>query len=129
MANVLNRTSLQFLASVNTPSYPVADWVINPDMSPVASVRREYWVLTGDVLSEMDQAAKDVVDAAAAAAQRAAVSGSTSVREYATTADLPRPPPSPNLMVSLTDSGSAIPGMAISTDVGWMVFPSTRVIT
>ncbi len=129
MADVLNRTTLQFLASVNTPDFPVGSWVIDPDMSAVANVPQKYWLLTGDVVSEMDQAAKDVVNAAAAAAQKAAAAGAAMVREYATTGDLPQPPPRANLVVSLTDSGSAIPGMAISTGAGWMVFPSTRVIT
>lgn len=65
MADVLHRTTLQFLTSVNTPDYPSGTWVINPDMSPVAGVPQKYWKLTGDVVSEMSQAEKDVVDAAA----------------------------------------------------------------
>ncbi len=64
MANVLNRTTLQCLKSVNTPDYPTEDWVINPDMSPVDGVDQMYWKLTGDVLSEMIQGEKDTVDAA-----------------------------------------------------------------
>ena len=64
MADVLNRTTLQYLQSVNTPDYPVVDWVINPDLSGVAGVPQKYWKLTGDVVSEMSQAEKDAVDAA-----------------------------------------------------------------
>ena len=59
MANVLNRTTLNYRASVNTPGYPVSDWVINPDMSPVDGVDRKYWVLIGDTLSVMTTAQKD----------------------------------------------------------------------
>lgn len=64
MADVLNRTTLQYLQSVNTPDYPVGDWVINPDLSGVTGVAQKYWKLTGDVVSEMSQAEKDAVDAA-----------------------------------------------------------------
>ena len=132
MSNVLNRSTLEFLKSQHTPDFPTADWVINPDISPVAGEPAKYWVLIGDTLSVMDQAAKDALDAstaaAAEAAQKASVSGSPSVREYATTADLPLPPPKANLVVSLTDSGSATPGMAISTTTGWMVFASDKMV-
>lgn len=63
MANVLHRTTLRYLTSVNTPDYPTGTWVINPDMSPVAGVPQKYWKLTGDVLSVMDQAEQNVVNA------------------------------------------------------------------
>lgn len=69
MASVLNRTTRQFLSSANTPDYPVEDWIINPDMGSVVGVPQKYWVITGDVVSEMDQAAKDVVTAAEVQAQ------------------------------------------------------------
>jgi len=62
MSDVLNRTTLQFKKSVNTPDYPTGDWVVNPDMSPVAGVAQKYWKLTGDIVSEMTQAEKDAVD-------------------------------------------------------------------
>lgn len=68
MSNVLNRTTLQYLQSVNTPDYPIGDWVINPDLSGVVGVPQKYWKLTGDVVSEMTQPEKDAVDAAEAAA-------------------------------------------------------------
>lgn len=64
MSSALHRTTLKLVTSVNTPDYPTGTWVINPDMSPVAAVPTKYWKLTGDALSEMSQAEKDVVDAA-----------------------------------------------------------------
>ena len=64
MANVLNRTTLQYLLSVNTPDYPTQDWVINPDLSAVSGVAVKYWKLTGDNVTEMTQGEKDTVDAA-----------------------------------------------------------------
>lgn len=36
---------MQYLESVNTPDYPEADWVINPDLSAVEGVPQGYWVL------------------------------------------------------------------------------------
>jgi len=68
MANVVNRTTVRFLRSVSTPDFPVADWIINPDLSSVAGVPTKYWKISGDLVLEMTQAEKDAVDAAEAAA-------------------------------------------------------------
>lgn len=62
MANVLNRTTLTFRRSVNTPDFSDVDYVINPDMSPVAGVPNKYWKLAGDILSVMTDEEKAVVD-------------------------------------------------------------------
>ncbi len=70
MANVLNRTTKVFIASANTPDYPPAQWIINPDMSAVVGYPSQYWIITGDVVTLMDQAARDAVDAAALNASR-----------------------------------------------------------
>jgi len=64
MSIVLNRTTKQLLRSANTPDYPAVDWIIEPNLSAVVGVPPKYWVITDDVISEMDQAAKDVVNAA-----------------------------------------------------------------
>lgn len=64
MANVLNRTTKVYLVSVNTPDYPTADWIINPDLSGVQGVPVKYWKIVGDIVSEMNQSEKDAVDAA-----------------------------------------------------------------
>lgn len=69
MADVLNRTTLEFRRSVNEPDYPQPDWIWNPDMSGVVGVDRKYWVLVGDAPQEMSQAEKAAVDAAEAAAR------------------------------------------------------------
>lgn len=45
MANVLNKTTLEFRRSVNTPDYDEADWLINPDLTQVADLDSRYWVL------------------------------------------------------------------------------------
>lgn len=75
MANVLNRTTRQYLASVNTPDYPVAEWIVEPDLSAVAGFPAKYWAIVGDMVSLMSQAERDAVDAAELAAARDAVAG------------------------------------------------------
>lgn len=62
MANVLNRTTKQYKRSVNTPDYPTADWIINPDMSGVDGVPKKYWKISGDTVSEMDTSEKATAD-------------------------------------------------------------------
>jgi len=85
MADVLNRTTLQYLRSVNTPDYPTVDWVINPDLTPVVGVPQKYWKLTGDILSEMTQPEKDAVDAAEAAAVLLTKADAQQTEELSTT--------------------------------------------
>lgn len=70
MANVLNRVTKEYRASVNDPDYPVIDWIINPDLSAVAGWPPRYWVITGDNVSLMSQAQRDAVDAAELTASR-----------------------------------------------------------
>lgn len=64
MANVLNRLTKEYLTSVNTGIYPTANWIINPNLSSVVNVPVKYWKITGDIVSEMNQSEKDVVDTA-----------------------------------------------------------------
>ena len=64
MSDVVNRTTRQYRKSVNTPDFPVIDWIINPDVSAVIAFPNKYWVITGDLVSLMDQTARDAVDAA-----------------------------------------------------------------
>jgi len=59
MANVINRTTKQYLISINTTSYSVNDWIINPI---VPNVAQKYWKISGDTVLEMTQSEKDQVD-------------------------------------------------------------------
>lgn len=59
MSNVLNRTTLQYQTSVNTPDFPVVDWIINPDLSAVQGVDKKYWVVDGDSIRQMTTVEKD----------------------------------------------------------------------
>lgn len=63
MADVLNRSTMTFIKSVNTPDYDPAEWLINPDLSAVAGVPVKYWKIdANDNVVEMTQAEKDAVD-------------------------------------------------------------------
>jgi len=73
MANVLNRTTKQYITSANTPEYPVEQWIINSDLSAVVGFASKYWVVTGDVVTLMSQAQRDAVDAAEVEARRDAL--------------------------------------------------------
>ena len=68
MSNVLHRTTKQFRRSVNTPDFDPADWIINPDVGAAIGFPTKYWLISGDAVSLMDQAARDAVDAAEAQA-------------------------------------------------------------
>lgn len=65
MGNFLHRTTLSYLYSVspNELTEPLVNYVVEPDMSPVAGEPVKYWKLTGDILSVMNQTEKDAVDA------------------------------------------------------------------
>lgn len=69
MSDVVNRTTCEYLKSVNTPDYPVEDWIINPDLSALEEVPQKYWKIDGDNVLEMTQAEKDAVDEAIEAAR------------------------------------------------------------
>lgn len=73
MSSVLNRTTKQYLASVNTPDYPTAQWIIEPDLSAVVGFDSRYWTITGDVVTLMSPAERAAVDASLLTAERDAV--------------------------------------------------------
>ena len=64
MASVLHRINKIYITSADTPEYPIVDWIHNPNLSAVAGFASKYWIITGDVVTLMDQAARDAVDAA-----------------------------------------------------------------
>jgi len=79
MANVIHRTTLQFVPSVNTPDYPEPTWKHNPVMTAVAAVPQKYWKAPADWNAvgagpvEMTTGEKATVDAAIAAAAASAL--------------------------------------------------------
>lgn len=62
MADVMNRTTGQLLRSVNTPDFPVEEWVINPDLTLLETVPLRYVKLVGDLLVAMTTEEQLVVD-------------------------------------------------------------------
>lgn len=68
MADVLNRTTKVHQQSVNTPDFPTAAWIINPDLSAVVGFESKYWTITGDVVTLMSVSERAAVDTAEAAA-------------------------------------------------------------
>lgn len=67
MAQVwLHRATLNQLHSVAPADLPEprANYIEEPDLSTVAGFAPKFWIVTGDVVSLMDQAARDAVDAA-----------------------------------------------------------------
>lgn len=62
MASVLNRITKEFRPRANTPDFPTAQWIINPDLSAVAGFLPKYWIITGDVVTLMTPAERDAQD-------------------------------------------------------------------
>jgi len=73
MATVLNRISKQLIRSANTPDYPEAAWIIEPDLSAVVGQPLKYWIITGDIISVMSQAEKNTIDAFLLQAEKNAI--------------------------------------------------------
>ena len=75
MPNYLHRTTKQYLVSVSPISLlePEANYIIDPDLSAVVSFGSQYWIITGDVVTLMILAERDVVDADALTASRDSV--------------------------------------------------------
>jgi len=61
MTTVLNRTSKEVLTSVNTPEYPVQEWIHDPDLSAVDGVDVGWWVIEGDDIREATTAEKNAL--------------------------------------------------------------------
>jgi len=62
-SDVLNRATKDYRTSVNTPDFPPSLWIINPDLSVVQGFPSRYWIITGDSVALMNQAARDAIDA------------------------------------------------------------------
>lgn len=62
----IHRTTFKRLPSVASADLPEpeANYVRDPDESAIRGRPRRYWVLTGDVFTLMNRAARDTVDAA-----------------------------------------------------------------
>ncbi len=72
MAVVLNRTTKQLILSAHTPNFPVADWIINPNLSAVVGQPTKYFIITGDVVTLASVGEQATIDAALDATRVAA---------------------------------------------------------
>ena len=72
MPRWLHRTTRQLLHSVPSAELPetVAEYIEEPNLTAVQGQPSKYWVISGDTVSLMPQAARDVVDAALLSASR-----------------------------------------------------------
>ena len=72
MGNYLHRITKQYFKSTspNDLQEPLANYISQPDMSAVVGIPSKYWIIIGDVVSEMGQSEKDAVDAVALAIRR-----------------------------------------------------------
>lgn len=72
MGDYLHRTTKVYRRSISPNELPesLANYIEDPDLSAVVGVSSAYWIITGDVISEMSQAEKDAVDAAVLATAR-----------------------------------------------------------
>jgi len=66
MSNVLNRTTFQYLKSVNTPDYLIGGkhydngaWIINPVLP---DCDQKFWIIEGDTIREMTPSEKDAYE-------------------------------------------------------------------
>jgi len=64
MATLLHRTTKQYLVSVdpNGLPEPIANYIDEPDLSAVTGQPSKYWIITGDIVTEMSVAEKAIVD-------------------------------------------------------------------
>lgn len=65
MGIYLHRITKQLLISVspNSLTEPLANYIDDPDLLAVAGIPSIYWIITGDIITEMSQGEKDAVDA------------------------------------------------------------------
>ncbi len=63
MANVVNRITKEIMLCVNTPDYPVEDWLINPpSLDDVANLGPEYFNIVGDDVVLKTESERNALD-------------------------------------------------------------------
>jgi len=72
MGNYLHRETKRYIQSVSFSELPndIAEYIFMPDMSGVKGISSRYWKIDGDVVSEMSQVEKNIVDSEALTARR-----------------------------------------------------------
>lgn len=62
MSTVVHRKSFEVVKHANTPDYDPNTWLINPDMSKVSGFDKKYWMVRGDELVPMTEAARKKIE-------------------------------------------------------------------
>lgn len=63
MYYAINKTTLEYFSGINPNDYNLNDWVVTDDVSEIQTIPHEYWKVSDDIIVEMNQAEKDIVDA------------------------------------------------------------------
>lgn len=63
------RYPTEIFVDVNGNAVSNINWIWKPDLGAVGNFASKYWVIAGDAVSLMDQAARDAVDAQEAASE------------------------------------------------------------
>ncbi len=71
MGTVLHRTTKEIRRSINTPDYPPADWLVNPDLSAVEGHPDSRWIVDGDAVRLPNESELPAIEAAELAAAKA----------------------------------------------------------
>jgi hypothetical protein len=61
MADVVNKTTLEYRRSVHTPDYPASEWLINPE---IPECEPKYWRILSGKLAKMTTSQREAVDKA-----------------------------------------------------------------
>jgi hypothetical protein len=69
----INRATLEIRRGITASSFDSGAWLIDPDLSALASVPEPYWKVVGDVVVEMTSAEKVTADAVVLASQKLTV--------------------------------------------------------
>lgn len=113
MSSAINKTTYQYLKSINTPDYSEDLWVINPDLSAVSGVAQKYWKVVDGAVVEMSTQEKQAVDAAMTQAyiesviSKAIAFGNGLITKYA----------AENVMLGITQAGMTSTVRSRMTDV------------
>ena len=105
---VINRATMERREGVNIRAFDPSEWLIEPDLSAVASVPDIYWKISGDAVVEMTGDEKIVADAAVLADMKIHVilSLKSECRDYI---EAILPPASQRSLIALLDEARAIP--------------------
>lgn len=82
-----------------------------------------HYTVVGGVVTLLSPANQAIADAAVESADNAALKGAPSIaRVFANAGQLPIPPPISGAFVAIVNGPGGLPGLALSTNTGWVLF-------